>query len=49
MAIINYFPGGGGAKGYFPQIIVTVDTGPVTTRPDGPTPLSGSSAVGYSF
>ena len=30
MAIINYFPGGG-AKGFFPQIIVTTVSGATVT------------------
>ena len=48
MAIINYFPGGG-AKGYFPQIIVTVDTGSVITCTDGTTTLTGTSTGSYTF
>ena len=49
MAIINYFPGGGGAKGYFPQITVTVDTGSVITCTDGTTTLTGTSTGSYTF
>ena len=48
MAIINYFPGGG-AKGYFPQIVVTVDTGSVITCTDGTKTLTGTSTGSYTF
>ena len=49
MAIINYFPGGGGAKGLLPQIVVTVDTGSVITCTDGTTTLTGTSTGSYTF
>ena len=49
MAIINYFPGGGGAKGLLPQIIVTVDTGSAITCTDGTTTLTGTSTGSYTF
>lgn len=49
MAIINYFPGGGGAKGLLPQIVVTVDTGSVITCTDGTTTLTGASTGSYTF
>lgn len=49
MAIINYFPGGGGAKGLLPQIVVTVDTGSVITCTDGTTTLTGTSTGSYAF
>lgn len=48
MAIINYFPGGG-AKGLFPQVTVTVDTGSVITCTDGTTTLTGTSTGSYTF
>ena len=49
MAIINYFPGGGGAKGLLPQIVVTVDAGSVITCTDGTTTLTGTSTGSYTF
>ena len=49
MAIINYFPGGGGAKGLLPQIVVTVDTGSVITCTDGTKTLTGTSTGSYTF
>ena len=49
MAIINYFPGGGGAKGLLPQITVTADTGSVITCTDGTTTLTGTSTGSYAF
>lgn len=44
MAIINYFPGGGG--GLLPQIIVTVDSGSTVTATSGGKTVSGTATDG---
>ena len=45
MAIINYFPGGG-AKGFFPQIIVTTASGATVTATSGGKTVSGTATGG---